>query len=255
MFRYALAGVLSLAAMPADAAELRLSFAELAYIAQKVIGDAKVYLNNKPGFLGLASGSSITLTGKQIPLPLPETKFTILDSKYAYYVSDISSTAVAVSPSAGAVRITVTFESDGPELVGGCVEGGCSLVNALPQVEWSAPSLTVEFAPVLAPGGLSLELKSARLGGKLDPVCRNDEGEISAGLCYLSLPFARSTVRKLSGEVEKILKDKVNAPEVQDAIAAAFKPHLNVGSFGTIEIQKVTSDAAGVRVGFRFVGP
>jgi len=239
----------------AQAAELRLSFAELATVAQKVVGDAKIYLNNKPGgFLGLAPQSSVTLAGKQSPLPLPASTFPILDSRYAYYVADISSAAVRVSAETGVLRITVAFESDGPELVGACVSGPCRLANAMPQVEWTDPTVTVDLVPVLVAGSVSLEVKSARLGGVLAPVCRNESGVISTSLCNLSLPFARSTIQRLRKEVDATLKAKINEPAMQTTIANGFKPYLSVGSLGSIEIQKVTSDARGVTILFRIGG-
>lgn len=240
----------------ASAAELRLSFGELASVGQKVLGDAKIYLNNKPGgFLGLAPQSSVTLAGKQVPLPVPASSFPILDSRYAYHVTDIASTAVRISAETGALRITVAFEGDGPELVGGCVAGPCRLANAMPQVEWTEPSITVDLVPVLVAGSVSLQVKSARLGGVLAPVCRNESGGISTSLCSLSLPWARSTIQKLRKEVDAQLKDKINEPAMQDTIAAAFKPYLNVGSFGEITIEKVTADGRGLVVAFRFGGP
>jgi hypothetical protein len=239
----------------ASAAELKLSFAELADIAQKVIGDAKIYLNNKPGgFLGLAPQSSVTLAGKQLPLPVPASSFPILDSRYAYFITDITSTAVRISPEAGAIRIAVAFEAEGPELAGGCVAGPCRLANALPQVEWTDPAITIDLAPVLVAGSVSLEVKSARLGGTLAPVCRNESGGISASLCNLSLPWARSTIQRLRKDVDAQLKDKVNEPAMQATIAAAFKPYLSVGSLGAITIDKVTSDQRSVVVAFRFGG-
>jgi len=253
LFAFVVAWTLGLAT--AQAAELRLSFVELATVAQKVIGDAKIYLNNKPGgFLGLGPQSSVTLAGQQMPLPLPASDFPILDSRYAYYVVDIKSTAVRVSGETGALRILVEFEADGAEMVGACVSGPCRLADAMPQVEWEKPSLAVEFVPVLAAAGLSLQVKSARIGGTLTPVCRNESGGISSSLCNLSLPWARSTIQKLRQQVDALIREKINDPSMQATIAAGFKPHLAVGGLGTIEIQKVTTDARGVIVTFRLAG-
>lgn len=237
------------------AAELRLSFAELAAVAQKVVGDAKIYLNNKPGgFLGLGPQSSVTLAGKQTALPLPVNSFGILDSRYAYYVSDITSTGVRISGETGALRISVSFEAEGPELVGACVSGPCRIAGAMPNVEWSEPSLVIDLVPVLSGQGISLEVKSARLGGTIEPVCRNEAGAISSSLCNLSLPFARSTIQRLRKEVATLLKEKVNEPAMQATIAAGFKPYLTVGSLGAIQIQSVATDARGVIVTFRIAG-
>lgn len=240
-------------AAPAKAAELRLSFIELARITTAVMADAKLHLHNVPGgFLSLGGdSSSFTITGQKFAVDMKPQPFEVLGSTYAYYVNDMTSTSVKVTPVTGAIRLEMTFESDGPEMVGGCIKGSCGLANSLPNVEWSKPSVGIELIPVHYQGSLALKVRKAEIGGTLTPVCRSSTGVISNAFCNLGLPWARHTIARMRNEIDGIMKANMNQPAAQEALATALKPYLKVGPAGEISIAQVTADARGLVVSFQ----
>lgn len=250
LLAYVLAAVL---AWPVHAAELRVSFAELARVVSAVLADAKLHLHNKPaGFLELGStGSNLTIAGKQIPLEVKPQSFPLLGSTYAYYINDLNSTSFRVVPVAGALRLELTFEDKGTDLVGGCIEGGCTFVDALPIVEWSKPKVVIELVPVQFAGGLALNVRKAEIGGTLKPACRSSIGVISASLCSIGLPKARQTIANIRGTIDGIVKQKVNQPSTQQNFATALKPYLKVGPAGDVAIAQITTDSRGLVVSFQ----
>ena len=238
---------------PAAAGELHLTYAELARVANAVTSTAKIKLNTKPpGFLGLGGGgSSLTLAGTSLPLDIPNQMFPVLGSTYAYYLNDLTSAAVRVVPVAGAVRLVRSFESKAGAMVAACVEGACGLVDALPDVTWRDPTVAVELTVAQVADGLAFKVRKAEIGGTLTRVCKASGVTIASGLCNLGLPWARQTVSRLRSQIDKLVRDRVNTPEAQAALAGVLKPHLKIGSGGDIAIQRVTSDNRGVVVGFR----
>lgn len=239
------------AARPAAAAELRVSYAELASVVQTVVGSAKIHLNNKPGgMLAFGSGSYVSINGQQIAVPIPVKSFPILGSTYAYYVSDINSQSVRASAVTGAVRLTVLFESDGPEMVNGCVSGSCTFEDALPNVEWSSPSLNIDVVPVGYNGSVALQVKSVQFGGTLRAVCQDDADFFLSGACEAGLSWANKSIAKMKPELAAQLKDKMNAPELQQAIADGLKKYLSLGQAGTVAISKVSNNDSNVTITF-----
>ena len=136
------------AGSPASAAELRITYAELAGIVQAFAGNAKLHLNNAPiGFFGGASGSTLTIGKSEKEIPLTPKSFELVGSTYAYFVKDLNSQSIRVSAEPSAVRVTLSFESNGQNFVGGCVSGDCGLVDALPAVFWKNGSVTIDVVP------------------------------------------------------------------------------------------------------------
>lgn len=244
-----------LASVAAEAAELRVTYAELAGLVQKVVGDAKIHLHNKP--LGLASlltsSSYVAIGGQQIGIPIAAKSFDVLGSTYAYYVDDVNSSAIKVTPVSGALRLTLEFESKGAELSGGCVKGSCGLANALPVIDWNDGAVTIDLVPVRSNGSLALQAKSVVIGGAFKPSCTGSGGFFSDLSCDAALPFARSAIAKLKPELQTMLRDKVNDPALQGNLAAEIKKRLTVGGLGEIVITDVSTDAKGVIVTFRIV--
>src|SRR5262245_13842809 len=89
----------------ANAADLKVSFAELTRLLQSLAATTRIYLNNVPG--GLFANQSFAQVGNapQTPISIPVKTFDVLGSRYGYYVSDVSSTAVRLTPIAGALRM------------------------------------------------------------------------------------------------------------------------------------------------------
>lgn len=242
--------------VPAKAAELRVSYAELAGLVQKAIGNATIHLHNKPVSISslLTTTSYVAIGGQQIEVPLAPKSFDVLGSTYAYYVDDVNSSAIRVTPVAGALRLTLQFESKGAELSGGCVKGNCGLVDALPVINWDDSSVTIDLVPTRANGSLALQAKAVQIGGTLKPSCTGAGGFFSDLSCDAALPFASRAIAKLKPELSATLKDKINDPALQASVAGQIQQRLTIGGFGTVAITDVASDSKGVTVTFKIVG-
>lgn len=251
---FAAAGATLMATRPVAAAELRVSFAELAGVVQKIVGDGKIYLNNAPGGLLqlVGTSSSVTLGNQLLPVPVPVKSFQILGSSYAYYISDVTSTAIRVTPVSGALRLTVEFESEGPELVGGCISGGCGLADVLPDIEWGRPQVHIDLFPVRFNGSVSLQVRSVEIAGSLEPVCRSSSGVIAQSTCQIARPAAQRTIQTVRKDLNAILKERVNDPSIQQSLADSLKRYLVLGPAGEVAITNVSVDAKGVVVAFQF---
>ena len=245
-------GVAVPASAPASAAELKISYVELAAVVQSFIGDAKLHLHNVPGGLfSLTPSSYLSIAGQQAPISLPAKSFELLGSTYAYYVNNLDSSSIRAAAAPSAIRLTVTFKSSGADLTGGCVEGECLLADALPNIAWSAGTVAIDLVPVRAGAGVALQAKTVTIGGNLRARCDNKSGFFSLGACDLALPWANRTITRLKPEIAATLKDTINAAETQAELSKRLKPFLTLGPAGEIGIDSVTSDAKSVIVKFR----
>ena len=240
-------------ARPASAAELKLTYAELAAVFQSVIGDAKLHLHNVPGGLfSLTPSSYLAFGGQQVPIPLPAKSFELLGSTYAYFVNNLDSLSIRATAVPSAIRLTVTFKSSGADLVGGCIEGECLLANALPNIAWSAGTVAIDLVPMKAGTSLALQARTVTLGGNLRARCDNKTGFFfSFGACEVALPFANRTITRLKPDISATLKDTINAPETQAELSKRLKPFLTLGPAGEIAVDAVATDAKSVTVKFR----
>lgn len=236
----------------AAAADLRIDFKELASIASLFLSDAKIRLHNaQTGMFDFTSGSSITLSGAQVPLPFPVRSFETLGVKFAYLVNDLNSSAIKISPADGAVRISIAFESEGPELQGRCLSELCSTNAILPEIEWDDAGLTMDLVPVKTEQGLSLKAQRVEVLGRITPLCRGN-GFFSRNICEAALPKARSTLAKLKGDLDKGLVAQVNSETVQEKIAGALKGYLKLGKAGDVTVSKVSVENGGRAVVLSF---
>jgi hypothetical protein len=240
-------------AFPAQPADLRVTFAELTRLIQTIAGGAKVYLNNTPELLATASYAQITPT-QQYPIPIPVKSFTILGSTYSYFVSDVSSTSVRVVPVTGALRLAMTFESEGPEAVVRCLSGSCSLENALPDIQWDNATVNVDFVPIRFGDSISLQVKSVSLGGNAVAVCKVTAGVVSGTACRLGRPFANRTITGLKNDLPKILKDQINQPGLQQQFAEGLKRYLSLGQAGEVMVSSISVEPRSMTVNFRLPG-
>jgi hypothetical protein len=241
-------------AAPALAAELRVEFTELAAIARQSLSDARIRLHNVPqGVLDFSSASYVAIGSTQVPIAIPARPFEAAGGTYAYFVNEINSTAVRVEAADGALKLTLSFESDAPELVGRCTKGLCPPAAALPRIEWSNATVSAELVPVGIKDSLALEAKSVRVGGDFAPVCSTAADFISGGICRSVLKRARSAITKLRGDIDDLLKKQLNKPEVQEKLADSLRKRLVLGPAGEVRVRSVKTDSAGVTVSFCLV--
>jgi hypothetical protein len=242
----------SCASIPsAPAADLKISFGELTRLLQSIAGGAKIYLNNVPGGM-FANQSFVQITSaQQYPLSVPVKSFDILGSKYGYFVSDVSSTSVRVTTVPGALRLTVGFESEGPEAVATCISGACQLTNVLPDIQWDNATVNIDFVPIRFGGSLSLEVKSVSTGGTPKAVCK-DSDFLSRQSCNLGLPFANRSIQQLKAELPAMLKSAVNQQAIQQQLADGLKRYLTLGQAGEVAISAVSVDPKTLTVNFSF---
>ena len=236
---------------PVAAAELKISLAELAKILTVTIGDAKLRLHNLPGgAIDFTAGSSLTIGSTQVPLPVPARTFVVAGTTYAYYVNNLNSGPITISAVPSALRFTIPFVTNGPALVGKCVEGFCFSDGVLPEIQWQRAVVTFDLTPVWINGDLSLDLKRVDIGGTFTPDCNAAGGFFSGGLCDIALPKARAAARTLKTDLDKTLKDRVNAPDIQAKLAAGLRSYLKFGPAGEVRFSKVTVDANFVTLTF-----
>lgn|GEM_PF-5051486 len=252
----ALIGLCTLA-LPAKAADLRITLEELTRLVQTIAGNAKLYLNNAPGPFGglFTTGSYIAITPtQQYSLELGDAaRFNFQGSVYQYYVNDVSSAALKVTPVEGALRLTVVFEAEGFEFVAGCVAGTCSWLDALPDIEWINPAAHVDFVPEQFNGSISLRVKSVRISGTPRAVCKATGDLVTRSACNLiARPYANRTLNDQKARLPEKLKSLVNQEEVKQRFADGLKRYLALGQAGEVAIGSISVQPTSMTVSFRF---
>ena len=233
------------------AAELKISFVELARILNAELGAPKLRLHNvPPATFSLTPGSSLTFGTTTVPLPLGARTFVVGGSTYAYYVNELNSNKIAISAVPGALRLTITFEDAGPELIGKCIEGFCVSDSALPEIEWNSPIVTIDLVPTTYAGSLSLTASRVDVGGTFAPDCDAATGIFSGSLCKIVLPKARSATAALRTELSKTLLSQINAPTLQNKLASTVRGYLKLGPAGDVTISRVVTDQTSVTLTF-----
>lgn len=238
-------------ARPVEAAELKITLAELARILSVTLGDAKLRLHNVPaGLLDLSPGSSLTIGSVSVPVPVPARTFEVGGTSYAYFVNNLNSGPITISAVPSALRFTIPFVTSGPALVGKCQTGFCVSDKILPEIQWSKAVVSFDLTPVWINGDLSLDLKAVNIGGTFTPDCKAAGGIFTGGICDLVLPKARAAARSLKTDLAKSLQDQINAPDVQEKLAAGLRSYLKFGPAGQARFSKVTVDATTVTLTF-----
>ena len=250
VFRFLSGVVLALwaATGPSSAAELRIDFRELATLAGGFLSNGKIRLHNAPGgLLDFSSGSSVTIAGTEKPIPVPVRSFDVGGTKLAYMMNDINSTGIKVSAVPGAVRLTVTFEEDGPEFTGHCLSANlfCPSDAALPQIEWQGAALNIDFQPVRVANSLALKAVKAEIKGKFEPHCVTSSATFSGSICRIALGQARAAIARFRKDLDTALVAKINETSVQEKIASSLKGYLAVGPAGEVHISKISVDSEG----------
>ncbi len=239
------------ASKPASAAELKISLAELARILNVTLAGTKVRAHNVPGgLINLTPGSSVTLPSGSFNFDIPGKTFTASGTTIAYYVNDLNSKSFKVTAVPSALRFTLEFDDLGPELVGRCISGLCPSDSALPEIQWNKPVLSIDLTPVWISGNLSLDIKRVDFGGSFTPDCDVATGFLSGPFCRFVLPQARTAAGKLKTELSAVLKDKFNAPDMQEKLATGLRSFLKFGPVGEARFSKVAVDADNVTLTF-----
>ena len=237
---------------PVEAADLRISFAELTKLLQSIAGSTRIYLNNTPGNL-FANQSFIQVGAtQQYPVPIPVKSFDILGSKYGYFVSDVSSTTVKLIPINGALRIVVSFESAGPEATAVCIQGACRLADVLPDIQWDNAVANIDFVPIRLNGSVSFEVKAVTVGGTPKAVCKGNADFLERQACSLGLPFANRSIKQLKNDLPGLLRSAANQQGIQQQLADGFKRYLTLGPAGEVAINNISIDPNTLTVSFKF---
>jgi hypothetical protein len=237
--------------VPAAAAELKISLSELARILTATLGQPKLRLHNVPGgLINLTPGSSLTLGNTSVPLPIPARTFQVGGSTYAYYINELNSKAITVSAVPSALRFTMTFENTGPEVIGRCLSGFCVSDSSLPEIQWNSPVVQIDLTPVWINGNLSLNAKRVDIGGTFSPDCDMATGIFSGSLCRVVLPQARKATATIKTDLNKVLLEQINAPDIQAKLASGLRSYLKFGPVGEVRFSKVTVDADFVTLTF-----
>ena len=234
-----------------EAAELRITFDELARLVQTIANGTTIYLNSVPGGL-FAKSSYIEIGSQKYALPRIEKELKKGDSTYAYYVNDMKSTSVRVSTVNSALRLALTMETEGPEATPGCVSGDCPLLSFFPDIEWARPSIIIDFVPVQFDGSVSLQVKHVSLGSTPQAACRPQSDIWARAACSIGRAFANQTISKLRADLPKMVKDAVNQPDVQRRLADGLKGYLTVGQAGAVAINAISVAPNSMTVNFKF---
>jgi hypothetical protein len=230
------------------AAELRITLEELTRLVQSIAADTQIYLHSVPGGL-FTTYSNIKIGGQTHSLPTLEKKFSKGGSTYAYYVRSMTSSSVTVAPANRALRLTVTFKTDGPVAVAACVSGECSLLDFMPDIYWAAPKVTMDVVPTRFGAGISLKVDKVTIGGALRTACRSSSGLLS---CNIGLVFAQQSIASLKTELPAALKSALNEEGLQAQLAEGLKGYLTVGTSGAVAINEVSIAPSSMTVNFRF---
>jgi hypothetical protein len=215
-----------------------------------VVKDAKLRLHNRPSdFLEFAAGSSATLGDTTVAIPIPEQSFSKLGGRYAYYLNDMNSTAISIAAVPGAVRVTLAFESDGPELVGRCLAGACIPDQSLPHIEWLRPRASIDLVPVALGDSISLKIKKVELGGTPEASCRTSAGFIG-GVCQFIVTTAKASMARTFAALGDSIRDKFNTSAFPQQVATGLKKHLVLGPAGEVRVRTVAVGTQSVVVSF-----
>lgn len=239
------------------AADLRISFDELLKLTQPLTKSAKIRLHNVPpngpfgGLFDTQGGSYIKLGETTQELPLTAYTFAINkfgSARYAYYFNDINTSEITVTAERSALRISVRFEEDKPELVGGCYKGPCAVAGALPIIEWRKPGVDIDLTPIRFHDGVSFSVKQVRVRGRFVTICWSQ-----SVLCPLGRAWAQRQInRSKSVEMPKAIKKALDNDANREKVAALFDTFLRVGTSGPLKIKGLDVEPRRLRVSFEF---
>ena len=236
----------------AVAADLRLTFDELTRLLQSIASGTKIYLNNAPGILANTSYAQVTTT-QVIPIPIPATTFEFQGSTYGYFINDVTSSAVRMTAQSGFLRLTLNFESEGPEVIAKCQAGSCAFEDVLPDIEWNDAVVHIDFVPITFNGSISLEVKKVTVAGTPKAVCKLSADFFEKiGCGAVTIGYANRKIAWLKGQLPLILAEMLNGSVVRQQFADGLKRYLTIGQAGEVAINNISIDPKTLTVRFQF---
>lgn len=255
LWRLSLFIVFLVCSLNARAADLRLSLTELSSLVNPILSGTNLRLHNVPsagifgGLFDPTKKSFVRFGGTEVALGFPVVPFPLTgigDGRYAYYLNDINSTSIAVTPTADALVLSIKFESEDAELVSSCYSGTCGFAASLPIVHWHRPQIKLYLKPSKFETGITLTASKVIVGGYFKTVCR--AGRL---LCYLGQTSADNYVNRLrKRNIPAEIVKQINSEANRETIAAQLTPYLRLGSAGQISIERVTAKNGSVYVRF-----
>ncbi len=238
------------------AAELRVSLKELASLLNPTLASTSLRLHNVPsegifgGLFDPSKTSYVNFGGTEVPLEFPVTQFPLTgvgNGRYAYYLNDINSESIRITPSSNALVLDIRFEDSDAELVTSCYSGTCGFTNVLPIVQWRQPRIRLHLKPARFDTGVTLTAVKVVVGGRFKTVCR--AGSL---FCLLGQSAADNYINRLRRRhiPAQILK-QLNSEATRETIGAQLSQYLKLGSSGQVAIEKVSVANKAVRVSFK----
>ncbi len=89
-----------------------------------------------------------------------------------------------------------------------------------------------------------------KIGGNFAPACSPSAALISGGICKSVLAKARQAIARLRGDLDNMLREQVNKPEIRANIAGELKKRLVLGPAGTLRIRSVSVSDSAVTISF-----
>ncbi len=233
----------SLALAPAANAQLSYTVpaADVAAQLQQTLGGTTLHLHS----LGpLANGSYYAANASSIKIPasvsgmpgqrtyfsLPDESRVFLNSRYGYYVDHVRSNGLFVAAGADTFTISITLASAGPALIGTCVRtrapgGPCGALTGaiLPPIEWRDGRVDIIVKPVVANGGVALDVVDVVIGGTFDLGKTCEWPVIGTRLCAA----VNKQSERLRTRVAAAAKTLLNGDVVRRQVAAGVRQYLD----------------------------
>jgi hypothetical protein len=215
--------------------------AQVAAAIEKTLGETSVHLHSRGPFANgsfyASSASSIKIPAIVTGIPGQRTRFSLPDEsrvflgrRYAYYVDHVRSTGLFVTAGSDTFTVSITLASPGPALIGTCVRlrapaVPCANLNeqTLPAVEWRDARIDVVLKPLVADGGVALEVQTVVIGGTFDLGKSCEWPVFGARLCA-ALNRQSERVRT---QVAAQVKTALNSGDTRREISAGVRQYLD----------------------------
>ena len=176
----------------------------------------------------VADDSQISLAGGvSVPFDIP----LIRQDPYSIYISDMNSTSIGIDAFSGAASVLVSFEEEGQEIIGNCVENAACVCGD-PRIDLDGAELVLRLPVEAAGGRLVLTDISAEFRSTFDETgpCRDN---LCAFLCDIIRPNRENRTREAiqnaavaffqmnRGLIEGLLNDRIMELGVTRPITSA----------------------------------
>lgn len=226
------------------AAELRVSYPELAALLRLALKSAEIHLNNEPntGIFALVGPkqSYVKVGTTEVPIVVPPHAVLGIE----YYVRQVNSTKISVAATKQAIRVSVNFKAEGAAIVASS--------TAVPWVQWQNAAIDIDFKPIKVTKGVSFEVTRVAMQGPFSAFCPKDDGFGGFACDVLALGATQKQMAKVRAKVESTLKARLNSQELRDQFAESTTKYLSLAKTDDIDvrIRDVRAVADGVVVVF-----